>query len=294
MMGLCREGRIILWLILLPMWLTPSLSAAAAEFQRSFVVDDIERTRRVTVHIHIPPATTKETPILVVMHGDSRDAKSYHKTWRPLAAAYRAILVTPEFSAADWPRSRHYQQGNIQTVDNATKPRAVWSFTALERAVDIASDVAGVSSRKFLLYGHSAGAQFVHRYVMITGGARLILAVAANAGWYSWPSTAKDYPYGVAPVEKLHWDWKPVFGTGLTILVGEKDNDPDAKALRRSGKVMFQGPHRLARGRGFFSAARKLAAASHVPFHWRFATVPDTGHSNRGMAGAAAKILFQR
>ena len=294
MTGLRREGRKTFWVILLPVWLTACLPAAAADFQRSFTVDDIERTRRVTVHIQIPPAATNEAPILVVMHGDARNAKSYHNTWRPLAAAYRAILVTPEFSAADWPRSRHYQQGNLQTVDHATKPRAVWSFTAMEQAVDIAAALAGVSRRKFLLYGHSAGAQFVHRYVMVTGGERLIRAVAANAGWYSWPSTAKDYPYGVAPVEKLHWDWKPVFGTELTILLGEMDNDPDAKALRRGSKVMFQGPHRLARGRGFFRAARDLADTSHVPFRWSIATVPDTGHSNPGMAGAAAKILFQR
>jgi hypothetical protein len=285
------------WLAVLLVCMAASTQAAASsavETRRSFEVADIERTRRVTVHIYIPTNVTRRSSILVVMHGNGRNAENYHKVWQPIASANGAILVTPEFSKDDWPRSRHYHQGNIQTVRNATKLRNVWSFTAMEKAVEIAAGVAGVSGKKFYLYGHSAGAQFVHRYVMVTGGGRLILAVAANAGWYSWPSETKAYPYGVAPIENHRWDWKTVFRTDLTILVGMNDNDPDAKSLRRSAKVMFQGKHRLARGTGFFPAARALADASGTAFHWRFATVPDVGHSNRDMAKAAARILFKR
>jgi hypothetical protein len=45
-------------------------------------------------------------------------------------------------------------------------------------------------------------------------------------------------------------------------------------------------PHRLARGRHFFEAARGLG----VPFAWRLVLVPGVGHSNRDMAAAAAAI----
>jgi poly(3-hydroxybutyrate) depolymerase len=271
---------------------TQAASPSAVEMRRSFEVADIERTRRVAVHIYIPTSVTRRSSILVVMHGNGRNAENYHEVWQPIASANGAILVTPEFSKDEWPRSRHYHQGNIQTVRNATKPWNVWSFTAMEKAVEIAAGVAGVSGKKFYLYGHSAGAQFVHRYVMVTGGARLIRAVAANAGWYSWPSKTKAYPYGVALIDNHRWDWKTVFRTGLTILVGADDNDPEAKSLRRSAKVMFQGEHRLARGSGFFRAARALADTSGAAFHWRFATVPNVGHSNHDMAKAAARILF--
>ena len=56
---------------------------------------------------------------------------------------------------------------------------------------------------------------------------------------------------------------------------------------------MQQGPHRLARGRTFFDAGRRLAAILQLPFGWQFETVSDVGHSNRLIAPAAAKILFR-
>lgn len=261
---------------------------------QSFNVADLGRTRQVIVHISLPDRVLKTSPVLVVMHGNTRNAVRYHGTWRPHARAHGAVLVTPEFSRQDWPRTRHYHQGNLLTADKSTKPRAVWSFTAMEHAVAIAARIAGIEGERFYLYGHSAGAQFVHRYVMATGGARLIRAVAANAGWYSWPSRAKHYPYGVAPLDTHRWDWKGAFGTRLTILLGENDNDPESRSLRRSASVMFQGRHRLERGTRFFAAARALSAETGADFNWRLETVPGVAHSNAGMAEAAARLLFRK
>lgn len=262
--------------------------------KRSFDVVDIERTRRVTVHISLPDQTSKTAPVLVVMHGNTRNAGTYHRRWQPHARAHGAVLVTPEFSRRDWPRTRHYHQGNLLTAVRSIKPRAVWSFTAMERAVEIAARIAGVEGTQFYLYGHSAGGQFVHRYVMATGGARVIRAVAANAGWYTWPSPEKLYPYGVAPRDSYRWDWKNMFSTSLTILLGENDNDPESKSLRRTAAVMFQGRHRLERGHRFFAAARALSAGKGTDFNWRLETVPGVAHSNQGMAKEATKLLFQK
>ena len=244
---------------------TPALSQETT-LKRSFDVVDLERTRRVVVHISLPEPILKTTQILVVMHGNTRNAATYHRTWQPYARAHGAVLVTPEFSRQDWPRARHYHQGNLLTADKSTKPRAVWSFTAMEHAVTIAARIAGIESERFYLYGHSAGAQFVHRYVLATGGTRLIRAVAANAGWYTWPSLEKHYPYGLAPVDNHRWDWKPAFRTKLTILLGENDNDPKSPSLRRTDSLMFQGEHRLERGTRFFAAARALSAKTGADF----------------------------
>ena len=277
----------------------PTAAPAASQSQepalkQSFDVADIERTRRVVVHISLPDGILKTTPILVVMHGNTRNAEAYHRTWQPHARAHGAVLVTPEFSRQDWPRTRHYHQGNLLTADKSTKPRAVWSFTAMERAVAIAARIADIEGERFYLYGHSAGAQFVHRYVMATGGARLIRAVAANAGWYTWPSRTTHYPHGVAPLDTHRWDWKSVFGTRLTILLGENDNNPESRSLRRTASVMFQGRHRLERGTGFFAAARALSVETGTGFVWRLETVPGVAHSNGGMAESAAGLLFQK
>jgi hypothetical protein len=46
----------------------------------------------------------------------------------------------------------------------------------------------------------------------------------------------------------------------LTVVLGELDDDHHHKHLNRSEGAMQQGPHRLARGRHFYEAARPTAA----------------------------------
>ncbi|MCC2099377.1 MAG: hydrolase, partial [Hyphomicrobiales bacterium] len=168
-------------------------------------------------------------------------------------------------------------------------PSPAWSFTAMERAVHIAAQATGARGETFLLYGHSAGGQFVHRYIMVTGGKRIIGAVAANSGWYLWPDSLRRYPYGTDGYQR---NLRQAFATKLTILAGERDNNPEAAHLARSDNAMAQGKTRLERAKNFFAAARAAAKRRGNIFNWRFATVPDAGHSNRMMSGAAARILL--
>ena len=55
----------------------------------------------------------------------------------------------------------------------------------------------GNRSASYLLYGHSAGAQFVHRYLYFVPEARVAKVVAANAGWWTLPDLAVGFPYGL-------------------------------------------------------------------------------------------------
>ena len=45
------------------------------------------------------------------------------------------------------------------------------------------------------MFGHSAGAQFTHRYMLLSKDKRISNAVVANAGWYTFINNAK-FPYG--------------------------------------------------------------------------------------------------
>ena len=53
------------------------------------------------------------------------------------------------------------------------------------------------------MFGHSAGAQFVHRFVMFAPGPNLRTAISANAGWYTTLEENVAFPYGLkdAPVD---------------------------------------------------------------------------------------------
>jgi hypothetical protein len=59
----------------------------------------------------------------------------------------------------------------------------------------------------YYLYGHSAGAQFVHRHLafICAGGnpLRVIRAVAANAGFYTEPTFEVPFPFGFGGTESV-------------------------------------------------------------------------------------------
>jgi len=50
---------------------------------------------------------------------------------------------------------------------------------------------------QFSMFGHSAGAQFVHRYITFMPQGHLRAAVAANSGWYTLPDQTLKLPYGL-------------------------------------------------------------------------------------------------
>ena len=52
----------------------------------------------------------------------------------------------------------------------------------------------GNTSADYYLFGHSAGAQFVHRLLLMVPDGRYAALVAANAGWYTVPDKSIDYP----------------------------------------------------------------------------------------------------
>ena len=62
-----------------------------------------------------------------------------------------------------------------------------WAFTSIEYIFDVLL-VAGLKKNGYSLFGHSAGAQFAHRFVLFSPvGSRCLQVVSANAGWYTMP-----------------------------------------------------------------------------------------------------------
>lgn len=238
------------------------------------------------VHLHRPAAWRPGGRVVVVVHGVGRNADGYRDAWAPHAEAHGFLLICPEFSQAQFPGARQFSQGN------ARAPREEWRFGALEAAVDAAlAEQGDAPGRDFALYGHSAGAQFVHRHLLLTGAARARRVVIANAGWYSFPDAATPFPHGLGGVPLDPAALRAALARDVILLLGEADTDPHHPSLRRDAMTDRQGVNRLERGRNFFTAAQALAAAEGVPFHWRLITVPGVGHVNARMAVAAAPLL---
>lgn len=173
-------------------------------------------------------------------------------------------------------------------------PRSEWTFQVVEHLVDHLREAAPGARRGYWMFGHSAGAQFVHRHLVLLPRTRCTKAVAANAGRYLWPDPGVDYPYGVRGLRS----GRPRLATGLRrplwILAGTEDDDPEAEGLNRSAASRAQGAHRLARARNFHQAAEAAARKLRIETRWRLRIVDGVGHDCKAMAKAAAPLFLER
>jgi poly(3-hydroxybutyrate) depolymerase len=243
------------------------------------------------VWYQLPNRVAPDTPVVVVMHGVKRDADRYRDEWAGLARKYRMIVIVPEFSQADFPGSRSYNIGFLSEADGTVRPRELWSFAAIEPLFDDVRRRFGTATKRYTLYGHSAGGQFVHRFVMFMPQARIEQAIAANSGWYTMPDLATPFPYGLEGAPISPDGMKAALGKPLTVLLGTADTDTTDPSLRVTTEANLQGPHRYARGKSFFATGRAAAARIGAPFGWRLKRVPGVGHMNGLMAESAAKII---
>jgi pimeloyl-ACP methyl ester carboxylesterase len=245
------------------------------------------------VFTYRPASYTAESPIVFVMHGKLRNAEEYRQPWIPLADRYHCLVVSPEFSEQHYPDIFGYNYGNMRTPDDKPIEESKWSFSAVEHLFDHLRAETGSRRERYHIFGHSAGSQFVHRMLFYKPGARFAKAIAANAGSYTFPTAAITFPFGLGGTSQQEDGLGKVFGVPLVVLLGEKDTDPNDELLPREPEAMEQGPHRFARGKKFFAAAKAAAQALKTDFRWTLATVPGVDHDNAKMAPAAARALFE-
>jgi poly(3-hydroxybutyrate) depolymerase len=244
------------------------------------------------VWFHRPAGWTPAGKVIVVLHGLQRDADRYRDEWRALSDRHAALLLVPEFSREKFPGTRWYNFGNLQDDAGAATPPDAWSFHAFDRVVAAAMREAGATRPGYVLYGHSAGAQFVHRFLLLTGAPRAEAVVIANSGSYTLPVMDRPFVEGLAGTAADPATLRAVFARPVQLHLGEADTDPNHSSLPRQPWAVAQGSHRFARGWHFFDVSRRAAAAMGAPFAWRVVTVPGVGHSNAGMAEAAAPLIL--
>lgn len=244
-----------------------------------------------TVWTWCPTEAPAKAPVLIVLHGASRNARTYRDAWVEAAEAAGALLVVPEFSKALFPTPREYEVGNMRDRQRLPLPPEEWVYATIEALFDAAVRHAGSRRRSYFLYGHSAGGQLVHRLLTFAPKARVEAAVSANAGCYTMPVAGERFPYGLDGWPVSDDDLRRLFARRHTILLGEEDTDEEDAILLRSPEAMRQGPHRLARGHCYFRTAEREAARLGAEFRWRLVTVPGVGHSNKRLAPHAARLL---
>lgn len=246
----------------------------------------------IAVRTFVPDTASDTTPIVIVMHGWSREAKRYFDDWRALAEAGGFVVVVPHFPVKDFPTATHYNLGHV--FDEKTgreRSKSEWTFSAIEPLFDEVVARTGSKQTGYTLFGHSAGAQFVHRFLYYMPEARVRRYIAANAGWYTMPDFDTRYPYGLEDAAIDEDRLIAAFQKDVVLLLGREDQDHNDPDLRNTPEAKHQGKNRFARGLTMFAVAKTNAEKLGIDLKWRLVIVDDAGHVNAQMAPAAAQLV---
>lgn len=238
------------------------------------------------------PADPSSAQILMVMTGAHRDGEAYREDWLPLLENRNTLLLVLEFSKDEYPGVSSYNQGNILDEHGTINPQEAWTFNMVEALFKAVVQDTKSDAVDYALFGHSAGGQFVHRFMEFSPDSHVRVAVAGNAGWYTMPDQDIEFPYGLKNSPLSSKEMREAFARPLVIMLGADDVDPKDALLQRDRNTDAQGDNRLTRGLNFYQAARD-AAGDSGKFNWSLVVVPGVAHDHRRMAAAAAELLLK-
>lgn len=230
--------------------------------------------------------------IVFVFHGMNRNAEDYLAGWIPHADENNLLVICPKFTKEKYPESRYYHTGNIMDRTDGKgrlQPMDKWVFLAADRLISEVKARTEAYESPVVIFGHSAGGQFVHRYAFFGGSPDVVLLIPSNGGVYTMPDYTIPFPYGLGGVPLSQDKLAAAFAKPVVLLLGEAD--VKRTNLRVTPEADRQGLNRLERGKNFFEAARKKAAELGVLFNWKLITVPGVGHQGTKMGNAAMKVI---
>ena len=245
-----------------------------------------------------PNRINKDTRLVVVMHGRKRNAEEYRDQWVDYAKELNLLVIVPEFSEDKFPGVHTYNYGNVFSADGQKQSIESRLFSLIEPLVKESLNRFKVRSDHWGIYGHGAGAHFVHRYVIHNPQSSYTLAIAANLGWYL-TMTDKDWPFGLNKSGISDTMLKDAFNKYFLLMLGMSDvstkpNTPYVASI--FDKVTDQGKHRLERGRNFFNGVLMKSKELDTFLKWGLVEVPTKdGHSNtKQMVPFAAELFYER
>jgi pimeloyl-ACP methyl ester carboxylesterase len=219
----------------------------------------------------IGPSWQSTRPPIVLVHGANRRIDVLSEVFASLTERLGVAVLLPHFAK---PAFNGYQRlggvdGRLAAADAMDEllGRLRWH----DQPVD--------------LVGLSGGAQFVHRYAMVSRRAIRRVLVAA-AGWYTLLDATRPFPFGVGTVSGLGastLDVDALLALPVHIMIGDRDVATGGK-VRSDANVVAQGRNRLERAHHWHDHLMATAARRGVPCRATLEIVPGAGH-DVGRAG---------
>jgi hypothetical protein len=284
------------------------------------------------------------TRLVIMINGTLRNADVYFASTVAAAEAAgagpgRALIAAPQFLAtpdaetftldADVP---FWTPEGWKIGDPAVHPaRGPSSYAVLDAIVSAALDRDRFPAlRTVVVAGHSAGGQFVHRYIafnrvhaLLRRAGLAVRYVVSNPSSYLYfddrrldgDGALAPYPrakcadfnryrYGLEEPNEYGRGALTAFGGAdamareygrreVAYLLGEADSDPNNDSLDKACGAMAQGATRLERGERYFRYVQALLGPAVLETH-SLHVVPGVGHDHRGMftSPAGVTLLF--
>lgn len=240
-----------------------------------------------------PTKVDQKTRLLIVMAGRQRNAEEYLDSWREWSAANNYVVIAPLFDKENWPEPLGYNFGNIASGkerDNTANDKTKWSFKLVDDMFDDAAKRFTLGAKNYDVFGHSAGGQFVHRFMLFYPENRARIAIAANSGFYTLPDEEQVFPYGVrnSPCKisaKMLEAWTR---KDIVIMRGTADIQR-TESLRQSPEADAQGQNRFERAAYVFERIKQFNPRTK----WLLIDVPGIAHDQKGMSIPAQKFLTE-
>jgi pimeloyl-ACP methyl ester carboxylesterase len=237
-----------------------------------------------------PKKIDKDTQLLFIIHGNSRNAEDYISAWIPYISNKNIIVVAPQFNKNSF---RYFfllesatSSGKINNNPDNYINNSISSF------FNFFQSKFSLSTNKYKMFGHSAGAQFTHRYMLLSNDRRISNAVIANAGWYTFLNE-NNFPYGIknSPIDISSDHIKWFMSNKTSLLIG--NNDINLKSVNSSKGAQRQGITRVDRAESYFNSLINISDNNNIPFRWSYKVVDKADHDYLKMTPVAAKILLE-
>lgn len=220
--------------------------------------------------LYIPGGGGAKAPIFVAVHGLACNPHELARTFSAYCETAGVVMLAPIFTTE--------QHGDYQRLGRIG--RGTRADVALDRCVAEVVSLTNADAEQLYMFGYSGGAQFVHRYLMAHPH-RVAGAVAASAGWYTFPDMKVRFPYGVRSQRRLpgvNFNPEEFLRVPVTVLVGR--NDVSSEQLRSTERVnRQQGINRVDRARNWVAAMRSAAKEYGYEPCVTCVEVPDVNHA---------------
>ena len=247
--------------------------------------------RKIVLRSARPVNWSARTPVLFVHHGVERNGADYRDYWLDLVDHADLLVVVPEFPKAEFPGTAWYNFGNRTDPQGHSNPMAQWTY-GVDEAVFAGLQASGLSQQPgYGVWGHSAGAQYVHRMISLGLRDKVRMAVSANAGTYAMPDLSVPFPFGLGGTGLTDDNLRALLRFPLRVMAGTDDVHTSSPNFPKDTAAMAQGPTRYARAHRYFDVAQAQATRLGVTCAWSVTDVPGVSHDGRRMAAAAAPLL---